>query len=166
MMKKQKTIAWMLAICSILVSSTFMMGTKIQYLKNSYGIVLMIYTMISLLIAILLTVKVSLPKSITNVNTLVLYVLFLLGLGYSYQNQSWFALILSFIILIAVILIVIVVALIRTRKSYKNGKYYFAEKKNNKTLKILEYNSLGLAYKKYLARSIWNALWDVLLLLS
>lgn len=160
--KQQKNAAWIIAIISVAIAVFFIFRNGVQYLKNSYGIVLIIFTMLPVLAAILLTAKVSLFRWIRNINTVGLYFVFLVGIGLSYEEQSWIGLLFAIIVLIAFILLGMLVALIRTLRSCKKGKYYFTEEEHNKKT---EYDSFGPAYKKYLSSTIEEGILEAILMI-
>lgn len=156
-MTRQRNCAWFVTIMAIIVAAFFVVCGGIKHISTIYGIVLIMMMILPLLVAILLTLKVKLPRLFCNWATIGLYFVFLIGIGMSYEEQSWIGLIFAIIILVVFMLMGMLVALIRTFRSRKNGKYYFTEEDHNKTF---EYDSFGPAYRKYLSDTLIEGIWE------
>lgn len=158
-MTRQRNCAWLVTIIAILVAVFFIVRGSIKNIATMYGIALIIMMILPFLVAILLTLRIKLPHLFCNLTSLGLYVVFLIGIGLSYENQNWIDLIFAIIALVFFILLGMLVAMIRTFRSRKNGKYYFTEEDHNQTF---EYDNFGQAYKKYLLSTLVEGIWDAL----
>ncbi len=158
-MNVKRNRTWLLFIACIILSIVFIFFSGVKNVTKSYGIVLLIFSILSIIPAILLTAKIKLPRIFTSGLTFIFYLLWMVSLGLNYYLQSWAGIVFIIILVIFFMLLGMLVALIRTLRSRKNSKYYFTDEEANKTY---EYTSFGKAYKKQLSYTLVEGLWDAL----
>lgn len=159
-MNVKRNRTWLLFIACIILSIVFIFFSGVKNVTKSYGIVLLIFSILPIIPAILLTAKIKLPRIFTSGLTFIFYLLQMVSLGFNYYLQSWAGIVFIIILVIFFMLLGMIVALLRTLRSRKDGKYYFTEEEHNK---ISEYDSFGKAYKKYLSYTLVEEMWDALI---
>ena len=158
-MNVKRNRTWLLFFACIILSIAFILFSGVKNVTKSYGIALLIFSILPIIPAILLTAKIKLPRIFTSGLTFIFYLLWMVSLCLNYYLQSWAGIIFIIILVIFFMLLGMLVALIRTLRSRKNSKYYFTDEEANKTY---EYTRFGKAYKKQLSYTLVEGLWDAL----
>lgn len=159
-MKVKKNRSWLLLILCIILSIVFVIWGGVKNVSGIYGITLLVFSVLPIIPAILLTAKVKISNFFTSGKTFIMYLIWIAALGFNYKLQSWVGILFVIAVIILFVLLGMIFALLRTLRSRKNGKYYFTEEEHNKTS---EYDSFGKAYKKYLSYTLVEGMWDALL---
>lgn len=159
-MNVKKNRSWLLLILSIILSIIFIFWSGVKNISGIYGIALLIFSVLPIIPAILLTAKVRISNFFSSGKTFIMYLIWIAALGFNYKLQSWIGILFVITVIILFVLLGMTVALLRTLRSRKNGKYYFTEEEHNK---ISEYDSFGKAYKKYLSYTLVEGMWDALI---
>lgn len=135
-MNVKRNRTWLLFIACIILSIVFIFFSGVKNVTKSYGIVLLIFSILPIIPAILLTAKIKLPRIFTSGLTFIFYLLQMVSLGFNYYLQSWAGIVFIIILVIFFMLLGMLVALIRTLCSRKNGKYYFTDEEAIKHMNI------------------------------
>lgn len=159
-MNVKKNRSWLLLILSIILSIIFIFWSGVKNISGIYGIALLIFSVLPIIPAILLTAKVRISNFFSSGKIFIMYLIWIAALGFNYKLQSWVGILFVTAVIILFFLLGMIVALLRTLRSRKNSKYYFTEEEHNK---ISEYDSFGKAYKKYLSYTLVEGMWDALI---
>lgn len=135
-MNVKKNRSWLLLILSIILSIIFVFWSGVKNISGIYGIALLIFSVLPIIPAILLTAKVKISNFFSSGKTFIMYLIWIATLGISYKLQSWLGILFAIAVIILFVLLGMIVALLRTLRSRKDGKYYFTEEEHNKHSKL------------------------------
>ena len=88
-MNVKRNRTWLLFIACIILSIAFIFFSGVKNVTKSYGIALLIFSILPIIPAILLTAKIKLPRIFTSGLTFIFYLLWMVSLCLNYYLQSW-----------------------------------------------------------------------------